>query len=108
MWAAFKKNVWLAVDFHVFQSMLALGWTNAKTVEEATYQILRLNSIALEFSIKLNDAFGSIGQYTGSFSKKKDARALKYQKYTALEGMATTKDVKEIVLVLCEYFSSRN
>jgi len=106
MWAAFEKNVWLAVDSHVYKSMYALGWTNAKNAEEATYQIL--DNIALEFSIKLNYAFGSIGQYTGSFNKKKDARALKSQKYTALEGMATTKDVKEIVLVLREYFSSRN
>jgi len=105
MWAAFEENVWLAVDSHVFQSMKALGWTNAKTPEEATYQILRLGIVALKFSIKLNDAFGSIGQYTGSFSKKKAARALKYQKYTALEGLATTQDVKEIVLVLREYFS---
>ena len=76
--------------------------------EEETYQILQLNSIALEFSIKLNDAFGSIGQITGSLSKKKDARALKYQKYTAPKRKATTKDVKEIVLILREYFSSKN
>jgi len=84
--------------------MKALGWTNAKTAEEATYQILRLNSIALEFPIKLNDAFGSIGQYTGSFSKKKVTRALKYQKYTALEGLAirtTTKiDKRSVRFVL--------
>ena len=88
--------------------MLALGWTYALSAEEATYQILRLNTVALEYSIKLNDAFGSIGQFTGSLSKKRDARALKYQKYTALEGMATTKDVKEILLVLREYFSDIN
>ena len=64
--------------------------------------------VALEYSIKLNGAFGSIGQLTGSISKKKDARALKYQKYTALEGLATTQDVKEIVLILRDYFSSKN
>ena len=93
MWAAFQKNAWLAVDFHVHQSMLALGWTNTKTAEEATYQILQLNIVALEYSIKLNDAFGSIGQFTGSLSKKRDTKALKYQKYTALEGIATTKNL---------------
>ena len=69
IWLVFQKNAWLAVDFHVFQSMLALGWTNVKTAEEATYQILQMKSVALEYSIKLNDAFGRIGQFTGSLSK---------------------------------------
>ena len=64
--------------------------------------------VALEYSIKLNDVFGSIGQLTGSLSKKRNVRALKYQRYTVLEGMSTTKDVKEILLVLCEYFSNIN
>ena len=27
IWAAFEKNVWLAVDFHVYKSIYALGWT---------------------------------------------------------------------------------
>ena len=34
IWKAFKKNVWLAVDFHVYKSMYALGWTNALRLQE--------------------------------------------------------------------------
>ena len=88
--------------------MLVLGWTNTKTAEEATHQILQLNTIALEYFIKLNDAFSSFGQFTGSLSKNRNARALKHQKYTALEGMATTTDVEVMLIVLHEYFSDIN
>ena len=88
--------------------MLALGWTNAKTAEEATYQILRLNTIALEYFIKLNDAFSSFGQSIGSLSKNRNTRALTHQKYAALEGMATTKDVEVLLIVLRAYFSDIN
>ena len=107
MWAAFQKNAWLAVDFHVHQSMLALGWTNTKTAEEATYQILQLNIVALEYSIKLNDAFGSIGQITGIIRKKKGSttRQLEYQNYTDLIEKTTQNDVIMILEVLREYFS---
>jgi len=59
MWAAFERNVWLAIDFHAYRSMRALNSTNALTPEETTYQILRLNIVALKYSIKLNDTFGS-------------------------------------------------
>lgn len=99
---AFEKNVWLAVDFHVYESIHALEWTNALSAEEATYQILKLKLVDLKRSIKLNDAFGSIGQITGIIRRMKGtkARQLKYQNYTDLIDKATQIDVKEIIEVL--------
>ena len=61
MWAAFEKNLWLAVDFHVYKSIRTLEWTNVLSAGEATYQILRFDIVTLKYSIKLNDAFGRIG-----------------------------------------------
>ena len=107
MWAAFKKTSWLAVDFHVYESMRALGWTNALTAEEASYQIYKLGIVPAEFSTILNDAFGSIGQITGIISDTASTQQTKYENFTVLIAKvdAEKQDVINILEVLRDYYA---
>merc|ERR1712238_249438 len=105
MWAAFEKTSWLAVDMHVYQSMHALGWTNAINAEEASYQIFRLDIVPAEFSTTLNDAFGSIGQITGIISDTDSTQQAKYENFTFLIANTEKQDVIDILEVLRDYYA---
>ena len=105
MWEAFKKTSWLAVDLHVYQSMRALGWTNAITAEEASYQIFKLGIVPGDFSTTLNDVFGSIGQITGIISNTDSTQQAKYENFTVLIAKAEKRDVICILEVLQEYYA---
>jgi len=104
MWAAFEQKSWLAVDLHVYQSMRALGWTNAITAEEEAYQVFKLGIVPAEFSTTLNDAFGSIGQITGIIRDTESTQKAKYENFTVLIAKAKKPDVIDILKVLRHYY----
>jgi endonuclease III len=106
MWAAFNKRKWLAADSHVFHSMLAIDWTNSTTPEELAWS--SMYTVDEQFAITLNDALGSIGQYTGITATTVKAGQAKYDKFDTLIKLAgNDNDVTDILKKLQKYLSFR-
>jgi hypothetical protein len=97
---------WLAADSHVFHSMLAIDWTNSTTPEELAWS--SMYTVDEQFAITLNDALGSIGQYTGITATTVKAGQAKYDKFDTLIKLAgNDNDVTDILKKLQKYLSFR-
>ena len=88
MRAAFKEKVWLSVDLHVYESIRALGWTNAKSAEETSYQVLKLGYVAVKFLTTLNNEIPlhknarSSDQYLGDLRSLPDWKNRNFVEFT--------------------------
>ena len=59
--------------------MIAIEWTNSKLADELAWS--SITTVEEQVSITLNNALGSIGQYTEHISKAGKAGYAKYEKF---------------------------
>jgi endonuclease III len=63
LFAVFNEYTTIPVDSHAKTALLNLEWSNGRTEEEISWQVKQwLPQTHDDYFIKLNDAFGSIGQ----------------------------------------------
>ena len=72
LFIAFDQEFVVPVDSHVFHLSVLFGWTAATSPKELAWSIYTGKLVKPEHAIPLNDLLGSIGQYIGSSTSKKN------------------------------------